>query len=67
MARDPFKNDPLHRALEPGISEPQTSQMKASGLQLVVPRAVQNSYTDAQKGWLWSVEDFIRKVRTCQG
>ncbi len=53
--------------LEPGISEPQTSQMKASGLQLVVPRAVQNSYTDAQKGWLWSVEDFIREVRTRQG
>ena len=49
--------------LEPGISEPQTSQMEASSLQLVVPLSVQESYTNAQRGWLWSVGDFIGEVK----
>lgn len=53
--------------LEPGISEPQTNQMEASSLQLVVPRPVHSSYTAAQQGWLWSVADFIGEVRTKQG
>jgi len=53
--------------LEPGISEPQTDQMKASSLQLVVPSPVHGSYTDAQRGWLWSVGDFIGEVRARQG
>ncbi|WP_140848824.1 type II restriction endonuclease [Paracoccus sp. FO-3] len=53
--------------LEPGISEPQTDQMKASSLQLVVPAPVHRSYTEAQRGWLWSVGDFIGEVRTRQG
>ncbi|KQB95065.1 restriction endonuclease [Loktanella sp. 1ANDIMAR09] len=48
--------------LEPGISEPQTDQMEASSLQLVVPSPVHSSYTDAQRGWLWSVGDFIGEV-----
>lgn len=48
--------------LEPGISEPQTNQMEASSLQLVVPSPVHGSYTDAQRGWLWSVGDFIGEV-----
>lgn len=52
--------------LEPGISEPQTDQMKASSLQLVVPAPVHRSYTEAQRGWLWSVGDFIGEVRTRQ-
>ncbi len=53
--------------LEPGISEPQTDQMEASSLQLVVPAPVHGSYTDAQRGWLWSVGDFIGEVRLRQG
>ncbi len=53
--------------LEPGISEPQTDQMEASSLQLVVPSPVHGSYTAAQRGWLWSVGDFIGEVRTRQG
>ncbi len=53
--------------LEPGISEPQTDQMEASSLQLVVPSPVHGSYTDAQRGWLWSVGDFIGEVRARQG
>lgn len=52
--------------LEPGISEPQTHQMEASSLQLVVPRPVHSSYTEAQQGWLWSVADFIAEVRARQ-
>ncbi|WP_407474945.1 type II restriction endonuclease [Sulfitobacter sp. PM12] len=53
--------------LEPGISEPQTDQMEASNLQLVVPSPVHGSYTDAQRGWLWSVGGFIGEVRARQG
>lgn len=52
--------------LEPGISEPQTNQMEAASLQLVVPQPVQGSYTDAQQGWLWSVADFIDEIRAKQ-
>jgi len=52
--------------LEPGISVPQTDQMEASSLQLVVPAPVHRSYTDAQRGWLWSVDDFIGEVRSKQ-
>lgn len=52
--------------LEPGISEPQTDQMEASSLQLVVPSPVHRSYTAAQRGWLWSVGDFIGEVRRRQ-
>ncbi|CUH89830.1 Type-2 restriction enzyme EcoRII [Phaeobacter sp. CECT 5382] len=52
--------------LEPGISEPQTDQMEASSLQLVVPAPVHGSYTDTQRGWLWSVGDFIGEVRARQ-
>ena len=53
--------------LEPGISEPQTNQMEASRLQLVVPSPIHESYTDAQRGWLWSLEDFIGEIRVRQG
>ena len=52
--------------LEPGISEPQTNQMEASSLQLVVPAPVHSSYTEMQCGWLWSVGDFIDEVRRRQ-
>lgn len=52
--------------LEPGITEPQTAQMEASDLQLVVPQAIQATYTTAQQGWLWSVAGFIEEVRMRQ-
>lgn len=52
--------------LEPGISEPQTDQMEASGLQLVIPSSIHYSYSDAQRGWLWSIGDFIGQVRARQ-
>jgi len=50
--------------LEPGISEPQTTQMENSDLQLVVPQSIQESYTDAQRSWLWNLEDFIQDVKS---
>ncbi|WP_294607162.1 type II restriction endonuclease [uncultured Roseovarius sp.] len=52
--------------LEPGITEPQTAQMEASNLQLVVPNAIQATYTTMQQGWLWSVSTFITHVRRNQ-
>lgn len=54
--------------LEPGISELQTEQMRNSGLQLVVPQSIQDSYTDGQRDWLWNLRDFIRDVeaRACK-
>lgn len=48
--------------LEPGISEPQTEQMKASALQLVVPLPLHASYTPAQQAWLWNLSSFIAEV-----
>ncbi len=54
--------------LEPGISEPQTTQMANSNLQLVVPASIQKTYTDNQRSWLWSLGDFIRdmEARECK-
>lgn len=49
--------------LEPGISEQQTRQMKSSQLQLVVPQAIQDTYTADQQAWLLNLDDFIREVR----
>ena len=48
--------------LEPGISEPQTHQMKEMDLQLVVPRPIQDTYTTDQRKWLWTLADFVREV-----
>ena len=48
--------------LEPRITEPQTDQMAESHLQLVVPRLIQVSYTEAQRAWLWDFAGFIRYV-----
>ncbi|MFN3399253.1 MAG: type II restriction endonuclease, partial [Ferrovibrio sp.] len=45
--------------LEPGISENQTNEMQAKGLQLVLPKALHSSYRDSQKKWLFSVADFL--------
>ena len=54
--------------LEPGISEPQTTQMANSNLQLVVPRSIQETYTGQQRSWLWNLDEFIRdvKARACK-
>ena len=49
--------------LEPGISEPQTAQMAASDLQLVIPQGIHDSYTAGQRAWLWNLEYFIGYLR----
>lgn len=49
--------------IEPGITETQTNEMKAQGLQLVVPEPVQNSYNGDQQRWLASLIDFITEVQ----
>jgi len=48
--------------LEPGISESQTHEIMSTGLQLVVPQAIHNSYSDSQQDWLLNLRDFIRLV-----
>jgi len=52
--------------LEPGISENQTNEMMANNLRLVVPRSIQQTYKDVQKGWLIDVKGFISLVRSKQ-
>jgi hypothetical protein len=48
--------------LEPGISENQTSEMKARRVTLVLPREIHYSYTQAQRSALMDVESFIDLV-----
>ena len=48
--------------LELAISPAQTTQMRASDLQLVVPKRLQESYTAEQRTWVWSLSDFIEFV-----
>ena len=52
--------------LEPSISENQTSEMRAKQLQLVLPKALHETYRPAQRSWLMSVADFISLVRARQ-
>jgi hypothetical protein len=52
--------------LEPGISVNQTSEMQAYNLQLVLPRALHDTYRDTQKDWLMDVTGFINLVRNRQ-
>ena len=48
--------------LEPGISENQTDQMRSSRLQLVVPRAIHETYGADQQKWLMSLSDFLELI-----
>lgn len=52
--------------LEPAITVEQTDEMEERNLQLVVPAPIQSSYSHAQRGWLWSVEDFCNHVANTQ-
>lgn len=49
--------------LEGGITEHQTDEMRASGLQLVVPSQIQTTFTKNQINWLWSLEGFITHLQ----
>lgn len=50
--------------LEPGITERQTDQMQASGVQLVVPSGIQQTYSTMQRQWILSFSDFIEKAKS---
>lgn len=50
--------------LEHAISEAQTTQMQRLNLQLVVPKALHETYTEAQASWLMSFGDFIAEIRS---
>jgi hypothetical protein len=52
--------------LEAAISEPQTCEMRAQRLQLVVPRPLHKTYSIQQQGWLMNLRDFIGIVRERQ-
>lgn len=49
--------------LEPAISEEQTNQMNELSLQLVVPQAIQKTYSKRQLQSIISFEDFISEVK----
>lgn len=48
--------------LEPAISTPQTDTMRDSNVQLIVPLGIQDSYSEDQQAWLWSLADFLELV-----
>lgn len=52
--------------IEPGLSSGTTDEMKASNLQLIVPKGFYQSYTDTQQAWLMSVEGFILLAQSRQ-
>lgn len=45
--------------LEPGISESQTDEMKASHVQLISPQSIHGSFSIQQQEWLINVKDFL--------
>jgi hypothetical protein len=52
--------------LEVAISQPQTHEMRAHRLQLVVPRSLHETYSAEQQSWLMSLRDFIGLVQVRQ-
>jgi hypothetical protein len=52
--------------LEPSISENQTNEMRATNLQLVVPKSLHLSYTANQQRWLYTLLDFIKFIQAIQ-
>jgi hypothetical protein len=53
--------------LEAAISEGQTREMQASGLQLVVPLPIHSTYTASQRIWLVGLEEFVGSIISSQG
>jgi hypothetical protein len=52
--------------LEPAISTQQTDEMAAKRLQLVLPRALHETYTPAQQSWLMDVDEFTKLIKDRQ-
>lgn len=53
----------LPGSLEAAISESQTNEMQAHGLQLVVPGPIQATYADTQREWLIGLGAFIDLIK----
>lgn len=49
--------------LEAAISTNQTDEMQAKDLQLVLPRSLHDTYSNAQRNWLMDVSAFTAMVR----
>lgn len=49
--------------LEPSISVNQTDEMQTRAVQLVLPGQVHGTYTEAQRGWLWTLGRFIEYIQ----
>jgi hypothetical protein len=52
--------------LETSISVNQTDEMQTNRLQLVIPRSLYDTYSDAQRTWLQDLAGFIGTVREKQ-
>jgi EcoRII C terminal len=52
--------------LEAAISGNQTDEMQTKNLQLVLPRRLHESYSEAQRLWLMDVSSFIALVQEQQ-
>jgi quinol monooxygenase YgiN len=52
--------------LEPGISETQTGEMQKASLQLVLPRALHETYRPSQQTWLMDVRSLLKLVEQRQ-
>jgi hypothetical protein len=48
--------------LEAAISENQTNEMQSKKLQLVVPSAICNTYSEKQQKWLMNMDEFVKLV-----
>lgn len=52
--------------LEAGISEDQTTQMKAHNLQLVIPKQYHSTFNENQRKWLLDLRDFVKLAQSKQ-
>ena len=52
--------------LEPGISMNQTGEIKRHGVQLVIPEAFHETYSEQQRNELWTVSAFVGFVKNKQ-
>lgn len=52
--------------LEAAISSNQTNEMQTKNLQLVLPRRIHDSYTEAQQAWIMDISSFIALVQDRQ-
>lgn len=61
-----FVDDKYLITIEPGITNSQTSEMRANKLQLIVPEEIHETYSTDQQEWLLSLDEFIWQLRQRQ-